>query len=364
MSSHAPDDTIATGRGFGRAVTFRAMLKPDLPVRTSDPLNIESRVDLLMGHETPVEHFFLRSHGAIPDVDVATWRLTIDGLVTTPQVLDYETVTAMPPETRRLVLECSGNGRSYFDPPAKGLAWGPAAVSQARWTGTRLDALLDRAGLAPDAAHVVLHPLGAPGAGKPPYLRSLPIAEVRRREALLAWTMAGERLQPPHGFPLRVVVPGWNGQHWVKWLTRIEVTRDPVRGFYMDEEYRGDDGAPIGGGRVKSLVTWPADGARLGHRMLGLSGIAWAGERDVARVEASIDGGATWRDATLSAHGGRGAWRRWDLNVELDAAVSGEVVVAVRATDDLGARQPEVAKWNPLGYLWNGYHTITVVVVP
>jgi DMSO/TMAO reductase YedYZ molybdopterin-dependent catalytic subunit len=338
------------------------MLKPDLTVRTTDPLNVESRVDLLMGHETPVEHFFLRSHGAIPEVDVSTWRLTVDGLVATPLSLDYEAVTALAAETRRLVLECSGNGRSSFDPPAKGLAWGPAAVSQARWTGTRLDALLDRAGLAPDASHVVFHPLGAPGAGKPPYLRSLPIADLRRRGALVAWEMAGERLTAPHGFPLRVVVPGWNGQHWVKWLTRIEVTREPMRGFYMDEEYRDVDGSVIGGSHVKSLITWPADGARLRHRMLGLSGIAWAGEREVTRVEASIDGGATWREATLSSHGGHGAWRRWDLNVELDAAASGEIVVAARATDDLGRTQPEVATWNPLGYLWNGYHRIRIKV--
>lgn len=338
-------------------------MKPDLTVRTADPLNIESRVDFLMGHETPVEHFFLRSHGAIPEIDAATWRLTIDGLVSTPLALDYDMVTAMPAETRRLVLECSGNGRSYFDPPAKGLAWGPAAVSQARWTGTRLDALLDRAGLAPDAAHVVFHPLGVPGAGKPPYMRSLPIADVRRREVLLAWDMAGERLTPPHGFPLRVVVPGWNGQHWVKWLSRVEVSREPARGLYMDEEYRGDDGTPIGGGHVKSLITWPADGARLRHRMLGLSGIAWAGEREVVRVEVSTDDGTTWREATASAHGGRGAWRRWDLNVELDEGVSGELVIAVRATDDLGRTQPGVAKWNPLGYLWNGYHRIRITMV-
>jgi DMSO/TMAO reductase YedYZ molybdopterin-dependent catalytic subunit len=338
------------------------MDKPDLPVRTADPLNIEGRVELLMGHETPVEHFFLRSHGAIPDIDAASWRLTIDGLVKTALSLGYDEVTTLPAETRRLVLECSGNGRANFTPPAKGLPWGPAAVGQARWTGTRLDALLDRAGLADGAAHVVFHPLGQPGAGKPMFVRSIPLDDVRERGVLLAWAMGGETLLPAHGYPLRVAVPGWNGQHWVKWLTRIEVAREPAAGFYMDEEYRGVDGTPIGGGHVKSLITWPADGARLRHRMLGLSGIAWAGEREIARVEASVDGGATWRDATLSSHGGSGAWRRWDLNVELDAGVSGEIVAAVRATDDLGRTQPEVAEWNPLGYLWNGYHTIRVVV--
>lgn len=340
------------------------MDKPDLPVRTTDPLSIEGRVDLLIGHETPVEHFFLHSYGAIPEVDVSSWRLTVDGLVATPLSLDYRAVTALPAETRRLVLECAGNGGSFFDStPADAIAWGPAALGQARWTGTRLDALLDHAGLAPDASHVIFHALDTPKAHEPPFLRSLSIDDLRARGAILAWAMGGDTLLPPHGFPLRVVVPGWAGQHWVKWLTRIQVAREPARGLYMDDRYR-ISGAIVRGGQVKSLITWPADGARLRHRMLGLSGIAWAGEDEVARVEATIDGGATWRDATLSSHGGHGAWRRWDLNIQLEDGLSGELVVAARATDDAGRTQPERAEWNPRGYLWNGYHTIRITRVP
>ena len=338
-------------------------MKPDLIIRTHDPLNIEGRAELLMGHETPVEHFFVHSHGATPAVDLATWRLTIDGLVRAPLTLDYDTVTAMPPETRRLVLECAGNGRRFFEPAARGLKWGPAAIGQARWTGTRLDSLLDRAGLAPGAAHVIFHPLGAPTAGQPPYLRSLPLADVRARGVLLAWAMGGETLLPSHGFPLRVVVPGWTGQHWVKWIARVEVSETPAAGFYMADEYLAADGAMLRGGHVKSLITSPADGARLRHGMLGLSGIAWAGEREVARVEVSTDGGATWRDATLSSHGGRGAWRRWDLNVELGDEAMEALTAAVRATDDRGDIQPERSEWNRLGYLWNGYHTVTITRV-
>lgn len=339
------------------------MNKPDLPVRTREPLNIEGRAELLMGHETPVEHFFLRSHGPVPHVDAAAWRLRVEGLVKRPLELDYAAVTAMPAVTRRLVLECAGNGRRFFDPPAAGLPWGPAALGQARWTGTRLDALLDTAGLGDPSAHVVFHALGDPAPGKPAYLRSLPVGEIRDREVLVAWAMNGEPLEPAHGAPLRVVVPGWHGQHWVKWLTRLEVTRDEAAGLYMRDEYRAVDGTMLRGPGVKSLITSPADGATLGHRMLGLSGIAWAGEREVARVEVSLDGGASWQDAQLAAFGGQGAWRRWDLNVELEAEAAGEVTIAVRATDDRGRTQPERPEWHPLGYLWNGYHTITITMV-
>jgi sulfite oxidase len=342
--------------------TAGTTMKPDLIIRTDDPLNIEGRAELLMGHETPVEHFFVRSHGGIPAVDLASWQLTIDGLVRAPLTLDYDTVIQLPAETRRLVLECAGNGRRFFDPPARGLEWGTAAIGQSRWTGTRLDGLLDRAGLAPGAAHVIFHPLGAPAAGKPPYIRSLPLGDVRARGVLLAWAMGGETLLPSHGFPLRVVVPGWTGQHWVKWISRVEVSDAPAAGLYMEDEYLAADGTMLRGGHVKSLITSPADGTRLRHGMLSLSGIAWAGEREVARVEVSLDGGRTWRAATLSSHGGSGAWRRWDLNIELGDE-PGALTIAVRATDDRGDTQPERSEWNPLGYLWNGYHVIGITRV-
>jgi len=334
-------------------------MKPDLIVRTEEPLNIEGRAELLMGQETPVEHFFLRSHGPIPDVDAAAWRLRVEGLVQAPLSLALAEVTTLPAETRRLILECAGNGRRFFDPPARGLTWGRAALGQARWTGTRLDALLDRAGLADAAVHVEFHGLGPVVAGKPAFVRSLPIADVRARGVLLAWAMNGESLIPAHGFPLRVVVPGWTGQHWLKWLTRIEVTAAPADGLYMRDEYCLD-GEMIRGPRAKALISSPADGAALRDGVLRASGIAWAGEAEVSRVEVSIDQGESWHHAQLAGYGGRGAWRRWDLDLDVPAGVSGPVTVLARATDDRGRTQPPNGEWNELGYLWDGYDQITV----
>lgn len=334
-------------------------MKPDLILLTDEPLNIEGRAELLMGQETPVEHFLQRSHGPVPEVDLASWRLRVEGLVRSPLALDHAEVVALPAQTRRLVLECAGNGRRFFDPTPPGLAWGRAALGQARWTGARLDALLDRAGLAAGAAHVVLFGLGPAEPGKPAFVRSLPIADVRSRGVLLAWAINGDALTPPHGFPLRVVVPGWCGQHWLKWLTRIEVAATEADVPYMRDDYRLD-GAMIRGPRVKALISSPADGAVLRDRVVRASGIAWAGEAEVSRVEVSIDLGASWHDAQMAGYGGRGAWRRWDLDLDVPAGVSGQVTVLARATDDAGRTQPERGAWNQQGYLWDGYDRIAV----
>jgi sulfite oxidase len=336
-------------------------VKPDLIVRTEEPLNIEGRAELLMGQETPIEHFFVRSHGPVPEVDTASWRLRLEGLVRSPLTLDHADVVALAAETRRLIVECAGNGRRFFDPPARGLAFGRAALGQARWTGTRLDALLDHAGLLEGAAHVILHGLGPVLAGKPAFVRSLPITDVRERGVLLAWSMNGEPLVPVHGFPLRVVVPGWTGQHWLKWLTRVEVTSAPADGPYMREEYCLD-GEMIRGPRAKALISSPADGAVLRDRVVRSSGITWAGEAEVSRVELSIDRGESWHHAQLAAYGGRGAWRRWELDLDVPAGVSGAVTVLARATDDRGRTQPERGEWNELGYLWDGWDRITVTL--
>ena len=184
---------------------------------------------------------------------------------------------------------------------------------------------------------------------------------MRARGVLLAWAMNGEPLPLAHGFPLRVVVPGWTGQHWMKWLTRIDVTAGEADGPYMREHYCLD-GAMIRGSRAKALITSPADRAVLRDRVVRASGIAWAGEAEVARVALSLDHGDSWHDAQLAAYGGHGAWRRWDVEVEVPADVSGTVTVLARATDNRGRTQPAQGVWNPQGNLWDGWDRATLTL--
>ena len=336
-------------------------MKPDLIVRSQEPLNIEGRAELLMGQETPVEHFLQRSHGPVPDVDLALWRLRLEGLVRAPLALEHAEVVSLPAETRRLLLECAGNGRRFFDPPTPGLAWGRAAVGQARWTGTRLDALLDRAGLTGGAAHVVFHGLGPAQAGKPAFVRSLPVADVRARGVLLAWAMNGETLTPPHGFPLRVVVPGWTGQHWMKWLTRVEVTATETSGYYMRDEVlprRRDDsrssrqGAHLVASQRRAPARWCR--ARRWHRVGGRGG--GHTRRGVGRRRRELA-----RRAIGQLRGPRRV-AAMGTGLGVSPGVSGPVTVLSRATDDRGRTQPERGEWNPLGYLWDGWDRITVAL--
>ena len=284
----------------------------------------------------------------------------MDGLVDEPLTLDYEALTAMPGATRRLVLECAANGRRFYDPPVPGVAWGRGAVAQARWTGVSLEALLTQGRIRAGATHVVFHSLEQPDDGGRAFVRSLPIDDVAARGVLLAWNMNGETLTPAHGFPLRVVVPGWTGQHWVKWLTRIEARDAAPAAPSMQDEFRMQDGAMIRGGGPKSIISSPADGARVRDRIVRPSGIAWAGEAEIASVAVSADGGRTWHEAQLAAYGGNGAWRRWEAEVTLPDDIAGEVAVVALATDDRGRTQPERPEWNPGGYLWNGWDRVTV----
>ena len=336
--------------------------KPELTVRTELPLNLETHVERLVDDVTPVERFFVRSHGAVPAVDLASWRLDVRGLVHAPLSIDHAALRALPSVTRTLMLECAGNGRAAYEPPARGLAWGRGAVSQASWTGVLLADLLGQVGISPGGRHVRLEGADPPVKDNPQYLRSIPLEDVAARGVLLAWAMNGEPLTPAHGFPLRVVVPGWTGQHWMKWLTSIEVAATPSPGKFMADEYTlpgpGGGMAPIRGSRVKSLIATPLEGETRSGDSVHVTGLAWAGEADIARVEISIDDGTTWLPARLRP-GGQGTWTRW--NADVHAAGPGAITVLARATDTRGDTQPRRAEWNPMGYLWNGYDRVTLV---
>jgi sulfite oxidase len=343
--------------------------RADLIVHQEEPFNAETGLAALAdGSVTATDAFYVRAHGPVPALDPAAWRLRVDGLVERELDLSLPALREkLPNHEVTATLQCAGNRRAGLiairDIPGEA-PWGPGATGTATWTGVALADVLARAAPLPDAAHV-----GFEGADLCPEARpaqrfggSIPFDKACRREVLLAWAMNGEPLAPVHGAPLRVVVPGYIGARSVKWLERIEVRSTPWQGYFQHVAYRllPEDGAPgpgagmpLGLVALNSDVLSPADGETVTAGPVEVRGYAFAGgERHVARVDVSLDGGATWSQAELLDDLGRWAWRHWRITVDL---APGEHEVLVRAWDSSAATQPEdeAALWNPKGYVNN-----------
>jgi sulfite oxidase len=350
--------------------------RADLIVHEQDPFNAETDLaGLAEGPVTATDAFYVRDHGPVPEIDHAAWRLHVHGLV--ERELDLSIGTLREAFREREVtatLQCAGNRRAGLiavrDIPGEA-PWGPGATGTATWTGVALAEVLGVARPLPEAAHV-----GFDGADLCPeatpaqrFGGSIPLDKGCRPEVLLAWAMNGEPLLPVHGAPLRVVVPGYIGARSVKWLERIEVRAAPWEGYFQHVVYRllpEDEtpgpgaGMPLGLIALNSDVLSPADGETVAAGPVEVRGYAFAGgERHVARVDVSLDGGATWAQAELLEDLGRWAWRHWRITVEL---APGEHELLVRAWDSSAATQPEdeAALWNPKGYVNNARPRITV----
>src|SRR5437868_390864 len=342
-----------------------------LIVRT-DPLNGETSIhDLAGGAVMPTDRFYLRDHFPIPDLDGEHYRLSVRGLVKRPLEVSLSDLHNMPSESRVVTLECAGNGRSLFDPAVPGEPWGLGAVSTAEWTGVPLIELLERAGVKPGATDVVFR--GADGgnvAGVDApirFERSLPVDRISDAGALLAYAMNGEALSAPHGYPLRLIVPGWYAVASVKWLTEILVTDRPFDGYFQATKYwyewvRGgrDDREPVTLLNVRALIVTPAPGTTLRRGETAIRGVAWSGAERIAKVEVSFNDGP-WQEARLIGEGRRGAWQWWELFESLKDG--GPLVVRARATDASGRTQPDEAEWNRLGYGNNSVHSVAAQVL-
>ena len=344
---------------------------PDLEliVRSRRPLNLESSVAALDQRLTPNDGVFVRSHFGAPAVDLLPWEVEIVGLVSRPLRLTIDALGRLEQATKAAVLQCAGNGRALYRPRVPGTPWERGAVGQAEWAGVRLADLLERAGVQSGAAH--LHFLGGdapPNPKIPAFVRSIPIDRARDPETLLALRMNGEPLPTVHGGPARVVVPGWAGNNWTKWVRRIVVSSEEAPGFFMQTGYRmfrtpvppgASPGSipadPVTWMNVKSLITSPGRGGVLPAGPVEVRGIAWTGQGHVTQVDVRIEDDR-WMSATLLGDPEPGAWRRWRLSWE--PSRRGRHVVAARATDSMGQVQPESPPWNKSGYLWNGYDTV------
>jgi DMSO/TMAO reductase YedYZ molybdopterin-dependent catalytic subunit len=339
--------------------------------RVGSPQDLETPLSLFDRLITPTESFFVRSHFGPPSLDRSR-ELVVDGLVkkqisyTTDELKEHfkeASVTA--------VLQCAGNGRSLQAPRVPGVQWGNGAMGQATFTGVRLKDIFETIGLAPDAAHVRLAGADAPPKPTvPAFVRSIPLARAMDPSTLVAYAMNGQPLTHAHGAPMRLVVPGWAGDHWIKWLVHVTAQKSEAEGFYMQTAYKApaepvEPGATVPPEKMRSLTTMPvksviarpSDGGKSAIGPQEIAGCAFSGEAAIDKVEVSIDGGTTWTKATLEGEPGAGRWIVFRHKFE--QATPGKVTAMARATDKKGNAQPQKPVWNPSGYFWNAWHAVT-----
>ncbi|HUG64031.1 MAG TPA: sulfite oxidase [Gaiellaceae bacterium] len=322
---------------------------------------------------TPIGLHYLLTHFDIPEVDAGSWRLEIGGLVERPLSLSLDELRSRPAVEVAVTMECAGNGRAHVQPHVFSQPWLLEAVGTARWRGVSVASLVEEVGVGAGAVEALFTGLdrGIDGGEEQVYERSLTLDEILRGDALLAYEVNGQPLPPQHGFPLRLVVPGWYGMTSVKWLSRITLQEEPFDGYQMRQAYRvryqeDEPGVPITTIAPRSLMIPPGipefrSRARLVPTGLTeIVGRAWSGEAEIAGVDVSTDGGKTWAPAELGeASLGRWAWRSWRFSWD---AEPGECELSCRARDAAGSEQPLDPPWNLGGYLNNAVQRVSVTV--
>jgi DMSO/TMAO reductase YedYZ molybdopterin-dependent catalytic subunit len=321
---------------------------------------------------TPTGMHYILVHFDIPGVEADTWSLEIGGLVRKSLSLSLKDIMRRPKQTLAVTMECAGNGRALMDPRPISQPWHVEAIGTAEWAGTPLRGLLEEAGIDDSAVEFVFTGLdkGVQGDEVQLYQRSLTIEESMRDEVLLAYEMNGRPLEPQHGYPVRLIVPGWYGMTSVKWLASIEAVAEPFRGYQQVGSYRytqtlDDIGEPVSLINVRSLMAPPGipDFATRNRLLepgpVTLTGRAWAGRNQVVSVEVSTSGGKKWHEATLAPPVGPYAWRAWRHDW---TAEHGRHILLVRATDDQGNTQPLDQPWNAHGMGNNIAQRVNVLV--
>jgi DMSO/TMAO reductase YedYZ molybdopterin-dependent catalytic subunit len=321
---------------------------------------------------TPTGMHYLLVHFDIPEVPVESWKLNVEGLVAKPLSLSLEEIQGRPKRTLAVTMECAGNGRALMDPRPISQPWHVEAIGTAEWAGTPLRPILEEAGVKEGAVELVFTGLdkGVQGDEVQLYQRGLTVEEAMRDEVLLAYEMNGRPLEPQHGYPLRLLVPGWYGMTSVKWLAAIEAVAEPFSGYQQIGSYRytqslDDVGDPVTLINVRALMVPPGipDFATRGRLLepgtVTLTGRAWAGRDEVVRVEVSTDGGDKWNAAILDGPVGPYAWRGWRFDW---VAEPGRHTLVVRATDSAGNTQPLEQPWNAHGMGNNIAQRVTVLV--
>ena len=348
--------------------------KRPLIKRSFRPPNYETPVELFRQDFTPNDAFYVRWHASVPAIALTDWRLRVSASPSgSPRVYTHaELLRKFRLHEVAAVNQCSGNRRGLFRPHLPGVQWGYGAMGHALWRGVRLKDVLDDVGLDRKALEIVANGADAPTLSGPDFIKSLPVGKALDPDTLIAFEMNGEPLSHWHGFPARLVVPGWTATYWVKALTELSVVDRSFNGFWMKTAYRvprdlfgpsgfesqdTDQTSAITAIRVNSLIVGPAPGATVpvGART-ELLGIAWDGGSGIRSVEVSLDKGANWREAALERDLGRYAWRHW--RSALEPAQRGGLTLMVRARARDGSTQPDTLIANPAGYHHNVVQTV------
>ncbi|PSW17204.1 molybdopterin containing oxidoreductase [Photobacterium sanctipauli] len=356
---------------------------PGLIVLNDRPINAEVPAHLLNDLVTPADKLFIRNNGIPPEnVDVDSWTLVIDGesVETSKTYTIKDLKEKFESHTYQLTIECGGNGRAEFNPPAKGNQWTTGAVGSPQWTGVRLRDVLKDCGIKDDAVYIGYHGGDSHLSRNPEkeaISRGVPISKALEDEALIAWAMNGEDIPALNGHPLRLVFGGWPASTSGKWLKGISIRNKVHDGTKMEapayripcepvapgDKVAAEDMCIIEAMPVKSLVTLPQSGIKhkIGEK-LAVKGHAWAGDKTVEKMDISIDFGQTWQEVKLAKPANKNAWQRWEGEVNFPK--KGYYEVWAKATDSDGISQPMVLPgWNPKGYLNNACHRIAVQIV-
>jgi sulfite dehydrogenase len=352
--------------------------KTDLIVLTSRPPQLETPLHYFKELITPNEAVFVRWHisGIPTSVDLNQWRLKVGGNTERELNLSLDDLKKFEKVTYTAVMQCSGNGRSYFEPRVFGGQWGNGAMANVTWGGVRLKAILNQAGIRPGSVDVSFDGLDTPPlTSVPDLIKSLPIDKAIEEDIIVAYEMNGTPPPMLNGFPARLIVPGWYATYWVKSLTEINVLTKPFEGFFMKTAYRIPDTPcgcvppgtapqstiPINRMTTRSLIIEPAAKSSLKVNQLAeIKGIAFSGGYSIKEVIVSIDGGKTWHEAMLGRDLGRHAWIQFSYPWR--PTKPGKYTLMAKATNSIGESQPFEGLWNPSGYLWNMVQKNEVVV--
>jgi DMSO/TMAO reductase YedYZ molybdopterin-dependent catalytic subunit len=348
-------------------------IRPRLITKTLIPENQESPIHFINGQKiSPLQYFYRRNHFPYPSLLPKPYYLTIRGLVQQPFDFNLEQLKSMPSKSFVVPLECAGNQRAKFSPKVFGEQWKDGAISQAEWKGVPLKDILLKAGLQKDAKEVVFvgadYGMRTDMVGVFYYARSLPLEKALHPDTIIAYECNGQPIPFKHGFPLRLIVPGWYAMTSVKWLQQIIVIDEPFTGpfqaiDYVYYPYKNSDAdkKPVTTINVNSLIQFPLDYSVHNTGTIVIEGIAWTGNGVITKVEISIDNGETWNDANLDSQPDQPyAWTQWSFVWE--AYEKGEYIILAKATDSNGQTQPFEPMWNRKGYGYNAIQEIRVKI--